>query len=174
MLHIHRDTLLIICTHLLDKEKVLLTSLCKSTREYLFVFTYCEAIEHNKIRNLAQFENFENVILTESDQIPPRHAKYIHFSALTINLPSRVTHLTFGDKFNESVADRIPQIVTHLIFGDEYDRPIVDTIPSSVTHLVFRQSPNQCLAGCIPASTKYIDFGLGVLNRHLKMCCLHP
>jgi len=161
MLHLHRDVLLIIGTHLLDNEKVTLASLCKSTHEYLFVFMYCEAIKHNKICGLSYFDNFENVILTKPDQILPQCAKCIHFTASITDLPARVTHLTFDHYFNESVAGCIPVTVTHLTFGDEYDQPIIDTIPSSVTHLVFRGSPNQPLVGCIPASVKYIDFGLG-------------
>jgi len=50
-------------------------------------------------------------------------------------LPSSITHLTFGDKFNQTV-DNLPPSLTHLIFGYYFNQP-VDLLPHSLLFLKF-------------------------------------
>ena len=48
-----------------------------------------------------------------------------------------VTHLTFGDYFDQPIDSCIPGFVTHLTFGCYFNKPINGCIPDSVTHLTF-------------------------------------
>jgi len=52
-----------------------------------------------------------------------------------------VTHLTFGDKFNQPLKKGdIPQSITHLTFGDGFDQPLNKiVIPPNVTYLILNK-----------------------------------
>uniref|UniRef100_A0A6C0C692 Uncharacterized protein n=1 Tax=viral metagenome TaxID=1070528 RepID=A0A6C0C692_9ZZZZ len=73
-------------------------------------------------------------------------------------VPFFVTHLTFVD-LNQPIYD-IPSTVTHLDFGDRFNRSIIGSIPSSVTHLRLGNNFNGNLCKkSIPTSVKYLVLG---------------
>ncbi len=51
------------------------------------------------------------------------------------NLPSTLTHLSFGNYFNQA-ASNLPSTLTHLSFGTKFNRS-VDSLPRSLTHIKF-------------------------------------
>ena len=72
---------------------------------------------------------------------------------------SRVTHLTFGYYFNQSILEKcIPNFVTHLTFGHIFNQPILEKcIPNYVTYLTFGVYYNQpILEKCIPNSVTHL------------------
>lgn len=72
------------------------------------------------------------------------------------HLPSCLTHLRFGDRFNQRV-DCLPSRLTHLIFGDNFNQP-VDHLPSSLTHLTFGACFNQRVDR-LPVTLRSLVFG---------------
>jgi hypothetical protein len=73
-----------------------------------------------------------------------------------VTWPSRLTHLTFDERFNQPV-DRLPASLTHLTFGIYFNQP-VDRLPASLTHLSFGWCFNQPV-DCLPASLTHLTFG---------------
>jgi len=79
------------------------------------------------------------------------------FNKCIADLPTKITHLTFGHRFNQSITERIlgfagsiyiksiPNSVTHLTFGDDFNKPTFGGIPNSTTHLKFGKNFNQFL-----------------------------
>jgi len=57
------------------------------------------------------------------------------FNQCVPKIPDSVTHLTFGDHFNQSVKGMIPNSVIYLEFGHYFNKSIKESIPNSVTHL---------------------------------------
>ena len=89
------------------------------------------------------FENNEKYVFSE-------------FNKKVDNLPSSLTHLTFGCKFNQEV-DNLPSSLTHLTFGYYFDQ-IVDNLPSSLTHLTFGYWFNEKVDN-LPSSLTHLTFG---------------
>jgi hypothetical protein len=52
---------------------------------------------------------------------------------------SFVTHLTFGDKYNQQTI--LPNSVTHLTFGHDYNQSTI--LPNPITHLTFGYNYDQ-------------------------------
>ena len=77
------------------------------------------------------------IIFEENDD----KQQYASFNKLVDNLPSSITHLTFGYWFNQSV-DNLPKNLTHLTFGLLFNQK-VDNLPQNLMHLTFGQSFNQ-------------------------------
>ncbi|AZL89944.1 F-box and FNIP repeat-containing protein [Megavirus baoshan] len=65
--------------------------------------------------------------------------KYIKYKTVSINIPDSVTHLTFGNNFNQDVKDCIPVSVTHLKFGHNFDQNVKNCIPNSVIYLTLKR-----------------------------------
>jgi len=97
---------------------------------------------------------------------------------LKLNLPERsivtsamlsrlslMTHLDFGDKFNQPVEDfELPASLTHLKFGTYFKRPVKELkLPTSLTHLEFSGKKfNQPIDGLkLPDSLTYLKLGWG-------------
>src|ERR1700722_15408620 len=72
------------------------------------------------------------------------------------NIPSSVTHLTFGEEFNQNIKECIPSSVTYLKFGSNFNQDIKNCIPSSVTHLTFGEEFNQNIKDYIPSSVTHL------------------
>jgi len=90
--------------------------------------------------------NFKNIKIIGSD-----------FNHSVDNLPSIVTHLTFGFHFNCPV-DNLQSSITHLTFGF-YFYHTVDNLPSSITHLTFGTYFNRIVDN-LPSSITHLEFGL--------------
>lgn len=70
----------------------------------------------------------------------------------------KLTHLTFGDKFNQIVGV-LPLSLTHLTFGLEFNMP-VEKLPSNLVHLKFGDRFNWEIGeGVLPTSLKLVAFG---------------
>jgi hypothetical protein len=50
-------------------------------------------------------------------------------------LPSTLTHLTFGKYFDQKV-NNLPKTLTHLTFGEHFNQK-VNNLPKTLTHLTF-------------------------------------
>ena len=61
-----------------------------------------------------------------------------YFNKPVDNLPSSITHLTFGKSFNLPV-DNLPSSITHLTFGESFNLP-VDNLPNRLSHLIFNNN----------------------------------
>jgi len=72
------------------------------------------------------------------------------------NLPNGITHLTFGEFFNQPV-DKLPDSITHLTFGEFFDQP-VDKLPASITHLTFGEFFDQPVDK-LPTSITHLTLG---------------
>src|SRR5205814_1226471 len=73
-----------------------------------------------------------------------------------VKFPLCVTHLTFGNKFNQDIKSAITASVTHLTFGRNFNQDIKSAIPASITHLTFGYSFNQDIRSAIPTTVQYI------------------
>jgi hypothetical protein len=54
---------------------------------------------------------------------------------LLTDLPKSLTHLTFGNDFNQEVS-QLHKLLTHLTFGYDFNQDVSD-LPKSLTHLTF-------------------------------------
>jgi hypothetical protein len=72
------------------------------------------------------------------------------------SLPDSITHLTFGYNFNQ-LADNLPNSITHLIFGEKFNQP-VNKLPNSITHLKFIKEFDQPVDK-LPNSITHLIFG---------------
>lgn len=77
-----------------------------------------------------------------------------------INIPLSVTHLHFGNHFNQPLKPGdIPNSVTHLYLGHHFNQPLkAGDIPASVTHLRFGHMFN-CFFDHVPESVTHLTFG---------------
>ncbi len=80
-----------------------------------------------------------------------------NFNQPVNNLPLGITHLTFDGAFNQSV-NNLPLGVTHLSFGFQFNQP-VDCLPPSITHLTFGCNFNQSVNNLSQFIT-HLRFGL--------------
>jgi len=71
-------------------------------------------------------------------------------------LLANITHLTFGNTFDQAV-DLLPPNITHLTFGENFNQP-VDHLPSSITHLTFGYNFNQPV-NHLPPNIIHLTFG---------------
>jgi len=142
MLSLSSDSILQICRSFSDRDKIRLAAVSKRLDYLTHKFTYYDRIDLEKIVELPYFDNF----------------KHVEVSDLKYKCPKFLTHLMFGDRFNQSVKGYIPGTVTHLTFGHHFNQPIEDCIPISVTHLSFCFRFNQSIDGNIPSVT-HLKFG---------------
>jgi len=82
-------------------------------------------------------------------------------------LPPSLTHLTLRDGFNQSIGRYVlPPSLTHLRFGDGFNQSIgQDVLPPSLTHLEFGKQFNQPLAqGLLSNLPNLLHLEFGVLG----------
>ena len=91
-----------------------------------------------KLIHLLESSALLKPIITSISQI--RTAEELIYLKQSQSSPSKLTHLTFGHGFNESV-ENLPSTLTHLTFGvdSDFNQP-VEHLPSTLTHLTFNQS----------------------------------
>jgi len=155
---VYLDIFLEIGKLLTDKDKIYLSSSSKILIDLKCKFIYHEKINIKKIITLPYFNNFECVEINNNQDMYPKYAKYIHFVAYTIEIPPFVTHLIFGNNFNEPIKNIIPHSVTHLNFGCCFNQPI-EELPPSITHLTFGVYFDQPIQHIIPRLVTHLTFG---------------
>src|SRR5690606_35521171 len=100
------------------------------------------------------------ITLYEGDcsDLPP-HTKYLSFVQnsnqpnQSVNIPSTITHLTFGDKFDQPI-DNLPPNITHLTSGENFNQKI-ENLPPKITQLIFGMKFNQNIDN-LPNNIKYL------------------
>jgi len=157
---LYNDVILKISEFLTDKEKITLTMASQSLDKLKYKTVYREKLHINKIKYLSYFDRFECIEIWNAEYRYPKSIKNIYFFALNGNVPSYVTHLTFGSYFNQLTDNCIPTSVTHLSFGAYFNKSIKGCIPASVTHLAFGLNFNQPIKDNIPSSVTHLTFGL--------------
>ncbi len=92
------------------------------------------------------------------------------------NLPSTLTHLTFGYWFNQDVS-KLPQSLTHLTF-DHWFNQDVSKLPQSLTHLTVGDNFNQYVSNLPPTLThltlgwRYVQqYDIPSNIKYLKLNC---
>lgn len=168
-----------------DKYKCYLMMTCKWISKCNFYFN--NSIDIDEIVGIKWFDHFTTVIIRDIVPLPlcvnnliilgpekdiNTYSELIYrwiFKESTKSIPSSITHLTFGPKFNYPINDLIPFSVTHLTFGIKFNQPINECIPTSVTHLIFDLGFNQSVNGCIPSSVIELVFG-NRFNQPINGC----
>ena len=147
----------------------------KSTKRLIFDIYYNQNVE-NYIPNSVKCINFGWNFNQSLENCIPKSVKYLrlgpgfhqslehcipHIKHLYLNsknkLSNSLTHLTFGDYYDELFNQEIPLSVTHLTFGYHFNHYVND-IPNSVTHLTFGWKFDQPINN-IPNSVIYLEFG---------------
>ena len=135
----------------------------------LYIIELLDDYSKNKfIQTNHQFNNYRKSIIYNNkyeyneiiDKINEGYIfKKICYIAYDKNIPSSVTHLTFGYFFNQDIKGCIPSSVTHLTFGWKINQDIKECIPSSVTHLTFGFEINQDIKDCISSTVIHLTAG---------------
>ena len=68
---------------------------------------------------------------------------FINNNIETTYIPKNVTHIIFGNNFNQKMDNFIPNNVTHIFIGNNFNQKIKNSIPNQVTHLIFGYHFNQ-------------------------------
>lgn len=78
-------------------------------------------------------------------------------------LPNSITHITFGENFNQSLHTILPNSITHLIFDyySNFNQPLPVNLPEYITHIIFGECSkfNQPLLYKLPKSISHLTFG---------------
>lgn len=82
--------------------------------------------------------------------------------------PTKLTHLIFGNKFNQSVSN-LPSSITHLFFGSDFNKS-VNNLPNSLKIIVFGNNFNNSIMN-LPPNIISIKFGQD-FNQDIN--CLKP
>ena len=117
--------------------------------DYQLLTNYQRIIFSNNELNNNLFDAYENNDIN-------LFYKNSCFNQSISNLPSSITHLTFGGDFNQSV-DNLPSSIQNLTFGFWFNLP-VDLLPSSITHLTFGDKFNQPV-NTLPPLITHLTFG---------------
>jgi len=131
MLTLYDDIFIKISELLEQHEKIMLTMASVSLNRLKYVFRYYEKINIDKIIHLSYFDNFECVKLTPRNHtIVPKSVKHVYLKTCDSNIPPFVTHLLFYGL----IRTIMPASVTHLAFGDFFDQSVIGCL-SSVIYL---------------------------------------
>lgn len=107
-----------------DADKNALIQTCKDLYTLAPIIVYTRVYDYHAIKHLD-----------------PRNFRYISYyvrDARDLPIPKwvthRITHVQFGDDFNDCIKHLIPDGVTHLVMGYSFNFSITN-LPASVTHL---------------------------------------
>jgi len=92
-----------------------------------------------KLLLYQSFTHLECFFNEKIDHLLPKNITHLTFGNAfdqpVDHLPQRITHLTFGENFNHEV-DHLPSSIKRLTFGIFFNQP-VNNLPSGITHLIF-------------------------------------
>ena len=116
---------------------------------YILKYLNCS---NNKIVKLNIFSNiielnYKKNLLTEL---------YYPVNVKPKKYPSNLTHLTFGDDFNQPI-DNLPNSLTHLTLGYTFNQPI-NNLPDSITYLKLGFEFNQPINN-LPNTITHLTLG---------------
>ena len=149
---------------LLDYKSQIRLIFASKTNKYLIKYwTITERTDVNKnILKWPYYDNLINIYVYELLKVYPKRLRYLTFSRYfnePINkdsIPTTVTHIKFGDFFNQSV-NKLPSSIESIKFGSCFNQS-VDKLPSGARsvrqNLVF--SENEIRRK--PSSIKSIEF----------------
>eukprot|EP00026_Physarum_polycephalum_P005425 Phypoly_transcript_05459.p1 GENE.Phypoly_transcript_05459~~Phypoly_transcript_05459.p1 ORF type:complete len:528 (+),score=40.98 Phypoly_transcript_05459:211-1794(+) len=86
---------------------------------------------------------------------------YFKFNDLVNTFPSHLSHLSFGNYFNQPV-DHLPTSLVQVSFGKRFNQPVVH-LPLSLKKIIFGEQFNQKVDH-LPPSLTYLAFG-GYFNQ---------
>ena len=78
------------------------------------------------------------------------------YFAQIIEIPDNVTHLEFGDQFDDNLENTIPNSAIHLTFGINFKSSFKNCIPNSVTHLTFKGIFKEKWIKLIPKTVEHL------------------
>jgi len=156
-----------------DKEKVYVAATCKQLNSIMDRLIFFQKVRVTKITHLPYFDNFKHVEIGDFVRYP-KYVTHVTFgnsfdNPIVNKMPSSVTHVTFGRNFNRSFSANMLSSVTHLTFGHHFNQPLKLCMPQSVTHLIFGRDFDQPIVDCIPDSVTHLTFGY-YFNQSLKRC----
>src|ERR1700729_3602153 len=110
MERLNLDVINVILFYLEDKSKVKLLMLNKKTTKKIYKIIFFDEFHDEK--TIIKMTN----MLSKFKKIKNYHMKF--------RVSNVVTHLTFGDSFNQPIKDSIPNSITHLTFGFDFNLSI--------------------------------------------------
>lgn len=75
------------------------------------------------------------------------------------SLPSSILELTFGDSFDQKITGLPPRLM-ELWFGDQFNQQITESLPDTLHTLIFGDFFNQSLTIALPRSLRCLVFGM--------------
>src|SRR5688572_6713253 len=108
MLSIHKDLIIAIGEYLSNREKMMLSSICKNMNLLKCLFIYHDKVDVHTIEKLSYKQNFKHVI-------------YVTASA---PIPNYVTHLRLGNGFDDFIYESIPPSVISMEFNSVFNRSL--------------------------------------------------
>jgi hypothetical protein len=134
--------------------------------------------------NKLIFSDYDDplICIETNNKIDKKYKKTINIFCKQVNLPSNLTHLTFGDCFNKSVNETLvnlthltfgtqfnqlvilPTNLTHLTFGTQFNQPVI--LPTNLTHLTFSYKFNQSIN--LPSELTHLSFGYN-FNQYVNL-----
>ncbi|AUV58578.1 F-box and FNIP repeat-containing protein, partial [Bandra megavirus] len=164
---LNTDVILCILEYLKDDEKMNFMMTCREYYQLKNYINYTSLYEYNNVKNLPMNNRFKRLIYR--GQISNKNEDIIEYIVEDLDeiIPTSVTHLTFGDDFNQDITDCIPDNITHLTFGYNFNKNIKGCVPNSVIYLKFGSKFNQNIKGCVPNSVTHLTFG-SEFNRDVK------
>ncbi len=150
------DIIFVILSHICDKNKLSFLSSSPRMKLLGYKIYFSDEISVIKIIGHRYYNQFT----------------HIKTNFLTI-FPSSMTHLTFGNYYEEPIGDHIPLGVTHLAFGRKFMQSVINcprvgpngtdlgtpAIPPSVTHLTFENRFIRNITDHIPTNITHLTLG---------------
>ncbi|QGR54366.1 f-box repeat-containing protein [Moumouvirus maliensis] len=122
------DAILHILNHLSDRDKIIFCSTSKYFIEFLDHIYFNGLYNYYQVKDLPYYSRF----------------KCVKYTSNNINIPIGITHLTFGDEFNQPIIGCISNNVN--LLPEEQNKEKI--IFSRLTHLEFGWEFNQSIKGC--------------------------
>ena len=154
-----------------DQDKINIISVSKFLNKNKTKFKfYNKYICKYEDSNEWYFESLTNIIVDKIFEFPKSITKLTFdyfFNDYVRNIPNTVTHLKFGDHFNQILNEGdIPYSVTHLKFGLYFNQKINDAIPKNVKYLKFGSYFNRSIHD-LPHSITHLALGR-FFNKNVK------
>jgi hypothetical protein len=167
-------------------------SVSKKNNKYKQNVFFDKYVWIKKIQCLPYFDRFTDVIINVEAKLPKYLLRLtVHaYTIESIEIPSTVTHLTFGYGCNENLFNYIPNTITNLVIDKKIIKSIKGCIPESVTYLnidcpdyisdlsgwipknvsefILGEGYKGSLENCIPKSVKYLEIKDG-LQQNIEL-----